>query len=68
MNPETAKQLGRDFYGTPATRAIPNNDTALIAGMALVDGYNRRVKLYKAWLAGWNEANSEMVDSIEVIA
>ncbi|MCH8024837.1 MAG: hypothetical protein IIB43_09030 [Candidatus Marinimicrobia bacterium] len=53
MDTQTAKALGRDFYLTPNSKAIPATDEMLIAGMSDVDGFNKRIKSYKAWLAGW---------------
>ena len=66
MDTATAKVMGRAFYNTPNSRAIPNNDKALTDAMASVDGFNKRIKIYKAWLAGWNEANGEIISSIVI--
>ena len=66
MDTQTAKALGREFYLTPNSKAIPAMDEMLIAGMSDVDGFGKRIKIYKAWLSGWNEANGEMISSIVI--
>ncbi len=64
MTTATATALGYEFHNTPNSKAIPNNDDNLINNMIGINTYPKRLKLYKAWLKGWNQANAEMLDNI----